>query len=76
MKDYCTCEFRRIEQTFLSGGVVYCIDCRQPLCCDVVHINPTVKPHPAEVTNEDSFACWEHWDSVVDLAVVHAVGAK
>ena len=72
MKDYCSCGFRRIEQTFLTGGVVYCVDCREPLCCDAVLFNPTVETHPAEIANEDRFSCWRHWDSVADLVVSHA----
>ena len=76
MKDYCTCGFRQIDQTFLSGGLVYCLDCRQPICCDVVPINPkAVAPHPAEVCEEGLFACWPHWHGVAALAVAHAVAA-
>ena len=73
MKDYCTCGLRRIEQTFLNGGVIYCEDCRQPLCCDVVtkHHSPA-EPHPAEVRDAESFGCWRHWDSVADLGVSHS----
>ena len=71
MQDYCTCGFRWVDQTFLSGGLVFCVDCRQPLCCDVVRMDPTVDPHPAEIANEERFACWRHWDSVANLAVSH-----
>ena len=64
MMDYCTCGRRRIDETFLSGGIVYCIACRQPLCCDVVHLDPAVEPHPAEITDKDLFACWAHWNGI------------
>ena len=72
MKDYCTCGVRRIEQTFLSGGIVYCVDCRQPLCCDVVHFDSTVVPHPAEITDKDYFACWAHWNGIEATAISHS----
>ena len=75
MKDYCNCGFRRIEETFLSGGIVYCVDCRQPLCCDVVQLDyPTVAPHPAEVfLDEGHIACWAHLNSVVNLTVSSSI---
>ena len=76
MKDYCTCGIRRIDQTFLSRGFVFCVDCRQPLCCDVVLSHPTVEPHAAEVGDGHHFECWRHWDSVANLSVSHAVAAK
>ena len=76
MKDYCTCGFQRIDETFFSGGSVYCQACRQPLCCDFTLIDPTMEPHPAEITDKAVFACWAHWNGVAALAVAHAVAAK
>ena len=73
MKDYCTCGFRRVEQTFLSGGFVFCTKCRRHLCCDVVPTDPAVEPHPAETCDEERFACWSHWNGVAALAVAHSV---
>ena len=72
MKDYCTCGFRQIDQTFLSGGFVFCRDCAQVLGCDVGPIDPVVGPHPAEVCEEGVFACWAHWHSVAALALSHS----
>ena len=72
MKDYCTCDFRLSEQTFLSGGIVFCLDCGQPLCCDFAPIDPAVEPHPAEVCEEGRFACWAHWNGVEALALAHS----
>ena len=76
MKDYCTCGFRRIEHTFLSGGSVNCSDCRQPICCDVVRTDPTVETHPAETRNEGRFACWQHRYGVADLVGAHAMNKQ
>ena len=71
MKDYCTCGIRRIEQTFLGEGIVYCSDCRQPLCCDLVLNDPRVETHPAENRNEGRFTCWQHQYDVAGEALSH-----
>ncbi len=76
MKDYCTCGFRRVEQTFLSGGFVLCVTCREPLCCDVVPIEARVEPHAAELAIDEHFTCWPHSDSVANLAVCHRVAVR
>ena len=72
MKDYCTCEFRRIERAFLSAGLVYCSNCDKPVCCDAVAPDPGEDLHAAEIANEEHFSCWRHWDSVADLEVTHS----
>ena len=72
MKDYCTCGFRRIEQTFLGDGIVFCSDCRQPLCCDVAHLDPTVEPHPVAIADENHATCWRHWNGVEATALSHS----
>ena len=76
MKDYCTCESRRIDQAFLSGSLVYCSRCDKPFCCDEVDPGSGVRHHAAEIANEERFACWRHWDSVMNLEVFHAVVGK
>ncbi len=76
MKDHCTCDFRRIEQTFSSEGIIYCVDCRQPLCCGIVLIDPRVEPHAAEFGDEEHFACWAHLNSVANLALFASTPGK
>ena len=69
MKDYCNCGSRKIEQTFLSGGIVFCVDCSQAVCCAAVGIgNRRIAPHPAELANGTHFACWPHSDGVANQA--------
>ncbi len=65
MTDYCTCESRRIDRAFLSGSLVYCSNCDRPVCCDAFALDVRVGRHAAEITNDEHFACWRHWDSVV-----------
>ena len=60
MKTYCTCGIRRIEQTFVSGGVVFCIACKHPVCCRAALGDPAIRPHAAEVAVGQRFECWAH----------------
>ena len=60
MMDYCTCGRRRIDETFLSGGLIYCIQCKQALCCDATILDPTLGPHAAEVADGETVFCWPH----------------
>jgi hypothetical protein len=64
MKDYCTCGRRRIDETFLSCGLVYCGQCKEPLCCDGSLLDPSLQPHAAEVTDGETAFCWAHRTAV------------
>ena len=71
MKDYCTFGSRQIERTFQIEGILYCLDCRQPLCCDFVLIDPSLEPHPAAICDDGRFACWSHWNGDPARANAH-----
>ena len=43
MMDYCNCGRRRIDETFLSGGLIFCIQCKQALFCDVTVLDPRLR---------------------------------
>ncbi len=72
MKDYCTCDPRRIDRAFLSAGLVYCSNCDKPVCCDAVDLHPGLEPHAAEIASEEHFTCWKHRESVANLDVRHS----
>ncbi len=76
MKEYCTCSSQRIDRAFLSAGIVYCSICNSPVCCDATALDSGVGRHAAEITSNEHFVCWRHWDNVADLAVSHVAVAK
>ena len=72
MMNYCACGSRRLDRRFGRGGIVYCSSCDKPLCCAAVALVNAEKPHAAEFAYEETFVCWQHWDSVADLKVPHS----
>ena len=65
MTDYCHCKSRWVDLAFLKASLVYCSNCDKPVCCDAVDHDAGVGRHPAEIANDEHFACWRHWDMVV-----------
>ncbi len=64
MMDYCTCGRRRTDKTFLSCGLVYCVQCKQPLCCDMTLLDSTFGPHAAEAADGEMVYCYAHREAV------------